>query len=77
MSDRKMSDMIDAHSGFFQTVTSIHTMAAELRVSDKHIFDASHVSYFQSNMLVAFFSVSFIPKYFILVPGLILSKSNI
>ena len=77
MSDRKMSDMIDAHSGFFQTVTSIHTMAAELRVSDKHIFDASHVSYFQSNMFVAFFAVSFIPKYFILVPGLILSKSNI
>ena len=37
MSDRKMSDMIDAHSGFFQTVTSIHTMAADLTVSDKHI----------------------------------------
>ena len=38
MSDRKMSDMIDAHSGFFQTVTSIHTMAADLTVSDKHIW---------------------------------------
>ena len=39
MSGRKMSDMIDAHSGFFQTVTSIHTMAADLTVSDKHIFE--------------------------------------
>ena len=38
MPDTKMSDMIDAHSGFFQSVTSIHAMAEDLTVSDKHIF---------------------------------------
>ena len=51
MSDRKMSDMIDAHSGFFQTVTSIHTMAVDLTVSDKHIwllhiFSILHAAFF-------------------------------
>ena len=43
MSERKMSDMIDTHSGFFQTLTSIHTMAADLTVSDKHIFLLPHM----------------------------------
>ena len=38
MPDTKMSDMIDAHSGFFQSVTSIHAVAEDLTVSDKHIF---------------------------------------
>ena len=60
MSDRKMSDMIDAHSGFFQSVTSIHAMAADLTVSDKHIF-LLHIfpTYFPSNAII-----SFNPKYF-------------
>ena len=39
MPDTKMSDMIDAHSGFFQSVTSIHAVAEDLTVSDKHIFE--------------------------------------
>ena len=30
--DTKMSDVIDVHSGFFQTVTSIHAMGADLTV---------------------------------------------
>ena len=71
MSDRKMSDMIDAHSGFFQTVTSIHTMAADLTVSDKHIWLLHIFSIFHATVLLCYSQHTFslhpyiFPSYFI------------